>query len=311
MRAHLLAFVILGLLVSVAPAQQCTTEVAVNVFNARTRDVLHGLFPSDFEARAGHNVLAIASVKPVFRNRVLVLVDAGNHPDRESLATIAELVSEAPPGMPMAFGLFARQAAFTPGFISDNEALGPAVLQVLAQASTLGNRSHTAAALRKALAIFGPHRPGDTILLVTDGAGRQSKSAMSRLHREFRVSGARLQLLMGLSPAITPSGSSEPSQLFGGWSAAERFNDDLIRLANNTGGVLMGFMNSDWLQAASSGYMLSIIMPEGLAKARTWKLRVRDGGNDVPAADLFYPEELTPCTAAMMAALPGKTKPRP
>ncbi len=310
MRTHLLAFVILGLLVSVAPAQQCTTEVAVNVFNARTRDVLYGLFPSDFEAKAGHNVLAVASVKPVFRNRVLVLVDTGNHPDRESLATIAELVSEAPPGMPVAFGLFARQAAFTPGFISDNEALGPAVLQVLAQASNLGNRSHTAAALGQALSMFGGHRPGDTILLVTDGTGQQSKSAMSRVHCEFRASGTRLQLLMGLSPGITPGGS-EPSQLFAGWSAAERFNDDLIRLANSTGGALMGFMNSDWLHSASSGYMLSIIMPEGLAKARTWKLRVRDAGNDVPAADLFYPEELTPCTTAMMAALPGKTKPRP
>jgi hypothetical protein len=310
MRTSLFAFAILvGLSVSVA-AQQCTTQVAVNAFDARTKDFLHGLTSADLEAVAGRNQLEITSVRPVFRNRVLVLLDVSGRPGQEVLDTAADLVSEAPDGMPVAFGLFASHAAFTRGFIKSSEALSAAVHQLTANANSLGDRNDLPRALRQALDLFGPHQPGDTILLVSNGRQHESRHAIQQLRKEFRRSGTRLELLMGLMPSGSGR-ANDVSLLFAGWALAQNVSDDLIRLANSTGGALMGFMNSDWEQVASSGYMLSIVTPADMTGPQPWTLRIHDAGNDVPPAELFYPEQLAPCTAPMVAAFPAETKPRP
>jgi hypothetical protein len=70
-------------------------------------------------------------------------------------------------------------------------------------------------------------------------------------------------------------------------------------------------MNSDWPEAATSGYMLSVVTPAVKKGPHHWTLRIRDAGNDVPPADLFYPEQLSPCVAPLVAAVPANTKPRP
>ena len=295
---------------SLASAQQCATEVAVNAFDSHTKDFLYGLTPEDFDASSGHLQLQVTAVNPVFRNRVLVLLDAGSNPDKGSLQQMADLVEEAPPGMPVAFGIFGHYAAFTRGFITDPDLLSSAINHVLDQAATLGQSADLSHALFEALRIFGPHQPGDTILLVTSGASTESKRTMGRLQKEFRRRGTRLQLLMGLWPSPA-SATSGVAQLFSAWDAADRFSGKLIGLANSTGGALMGFMNSDWLDAASSGYMLTVLTPASITSARNWNLRIRDAGNDVPPADLFYPEQIGPCAPPIMASLPAKAKPRP
>lgn len=310
MRLHFYAALALVLAASLASAQQCATQVAVNAFDSHTRDFLYGLTPEDFNATSGHLQLRVAAVKPVFRNRVLVLLDAGSNPDKGSLQQMAELVEEAPLGVPVAFGIFAHRAAFTPGFITDPARLGSAIKRVVAESPTRGEGSDLNGALQEALTKFGPHQAGDTILLVTSGVDHESNRAMRRLHREFRRRGTRLQLLMGLWPSPA-SATRGVAQLFSDWDAADRFSSKLIVLANSTGGALMGFMNSDWLHAASSGYMLTILTPARMTSARNWNLRIRDAGNDVPPADLFYPEQIGPCSAPVMASLPDKAKPRP
>jgi hypothetical protein len=310
MRIHLLFCLAFLIGTSIASAQQCSTQVAVNAFDSRTKNFLYGLTPADFQASVGQAPLEISAVKPVFRNRVLVLLDAGSNPDSQSLKNMAELVEDAPPGMPVAFGIFARHAIFTDGFIRNPDLLHAAIDRVLAQASTLKPGDSLARSLHEALGLFGPGQPGDTILLITSGAQRESKRSMTELKKEFHLHGARLQLLMGLwpSPAAT---HTELAQLFSGWDAAEQFDDRLVQLANSTGGVLMGFMNEDWLNAASSGYMLSVLEPAGINKPQRWTLQIRDAGNDVPPADLFYPNQLAPCSTPLVAGLPGKIKPRP
>lgn len=310
MRESVFPCILFLLLASLAPAQQCTTEVAINAFDSQTKNFLYGLTAADFQAAVGPDHLRIWKVQPVFRNRVLVLLDQSGHPGQESVQAMAELVTEAPPGMPVAFGLFARRAAFTHGFIKDPDALSSAVREVMAQANYLGTGSALPAAIHQALDLFGPHQPGDTVLLVSSGGQRENKRTMEKLRKEFRRHGTRLQLLAGLLPSRSGR-SNDPSLLFAGWALTENMSDNLVRLANSTGGALMGFMNSDWLDAASSGYMLSIVTPADMTRPHRWRLRIRDIGNDVPPADLFYPEQLAPCAAQVVAALPVKTKPRP
>src|SRR6185437_7553745 len=137
----------------------------------------------------------------------------------------------------------------------------------------------------------------------------ENRRKMEQLRTEFRRRGTRLQLLIGLLP-VEADREGGFAQLISAWDQTENFSSQLIHLANVSGGALMGFMNSDWLHAASSGYMLSIVMP-ATTKPRNWKLQLRHAGNDVPPADLFYPDHLVPCSAPMVAALPAKTKPRP
>lgn len=310
MRKLLLPCLLPLLLVPPARAQQCTTEVAINAFNSRTRNFLYGLTAADFQATAGGDHLRIEKVQPVFRNRVLVLVDSSHHPEQEELEAIAGLVTQAPPGMPVAFGLFGRHAVFTRSFVEDPDGLSSAIREVIARADRIGNGNALATALRQALDLFGPHQPGDTIVLVSDGSQRESKKTFERLRKEFRRRGTRLQLLLGLQPSQSVRGK-DPSLLFAGWALGENMSDELVRLANSTGGALMGFMNSDWLHVASSGYMLSVVASAERNKPRNWNLRIRDAGNDVPPADLFYPEQLAPCAAPVIAAIPTKRRPRP
>jgi hypothetical protein len=241
---------------------------------------------------------------------VLVLLDVGNHPDRKSLEDVAQLVNQAPPGMPVAVGIFAQHAVFTRGFISDNDLLTSSVDRLVQQAGALGSGADLHHALERALGIFGSHQPGDTILLVASGNEHESKRAFTQLRREFRDRGTRLQLLAGLLPPV-PAQADDASRLFAAWLVPESFSDRLITLANSTGGALMGIMNSDWPEAATSGYMLSVVTPAVKKGPHHWTLRIRDAGNDVPPADLFYPEQLSPCVAPLVAAVPANTKPRP
>ncbi|HKT50424.1 MAG TPA: hypothetical protein VJV96_09000 [Candidatus Angelobacter sp.] len=312
LRINFLRCVALMMLASLANGQQCSTHVPVNAFDSHTRAFLFGLTPADFEATLGHSKLTITGVKPIFRNRVLVLLDVGNRPQRKSLEDVVQLVTQAPPGMPVAVGIFAQHAEFTRGFISENDLLSSSVDRLVQQAGALGPGSDFRHALRKALDLFGPHQAGDTILLVTSGNEHESKRAFAQLRQEFRRHGTRLQLLAGLLPPVADQ-TNDASGIFSAWlmPVPETFSDRLITLANSTGGALMGIMNSDWPEAATSGYMLSVVTPVAMKVPRSWSLRIRDAGNDVPPADLFYPEQLSPCVASLVAAIPAKTKPRP
>lgn len=304
--------VALIMLATLAHGQQCSTQVPVNAFDSHTRAFLFGLTPADFEATLGRSKLTITNIKPIFRNRVLVLLDAGNRPGRKALEDAAQLLDQAPAGMPVAVGVFAQQAVFTRNFISDNDLLISAAHRLVRQADALGKGSNVHHALKQALDLFGPHQPGDTILLVTSGAEHESKRAFKDLRREFRLRETRLQLLAGLLP-VAPPHATEASGIFSALMLPlpENFSDQMITLANSTGGALMGIMNSDWPDAATSGYMLSVVTPVAMKGPRSWSLRIRDAGNDVPPADLFYPEQISPCIAPLVAGMPAKTKPRP
>ena len=309
MRKSLILSFLLTAVVSLARAQQCTTSVTVNAFDAKSKAAIHGLTSRDFAATVKQRALQVVSVAPVFRNRVLVLVQLDPE-NTQALRAIADFVREAPPGMPVAFGVFAEHAVITPDFIADTDLLSAAIDDVVSRSAHLGSHSDPEKSLHQALTLFGEHRPGDTILLVSSRRTHLSKHQMQTLREEFRRRGARLQLLTGQPPAMRIQGSPA-SQIFSQWNMAESIDDQMIALARSTGGVLMGFMNSEWTDAATSGYLLSLSMPASFRNPGSWRLMIRDAGNDVPPADLFYPDQLAPCTLTQVAAVARKTKPRP
>ena len=283
---------------SYARAQQCTTSVLVNAFDARTKASLPGLRASDFAASIGRDAITIASARPVFRNRVLVLLDLSRYKNDSSrnalLQNTVDYLEEAPTGMPVMFGAFADRAVFTADFTSDPESMASAVKLTVPRADSLGGKSNLSKALHEGLKKFGQHRPGDTILLISNGDGRLGKS----LARDFARSGTRLQLLMN---APAPSASFSLS-LFAAFAAADHISPNLIKLANSTGGVLMGFMNSEWYDAATSGYLLEVRESQG-KKPKSWRLQVRNYDEELGVESvLFYPQQLPACSVPLLAS---------
>jgi len=164
---------------SYARAQQCTTSVLVNAFDARTKASLPGLRASDFAASVGRDAITIASARPVFNNRVLVLQDVSGYKNDSSRGALlqgtVDYLEEAPTGMPVMFGAFADRAVFTADFSSDPESMASAAKLTVPRAASLAGKSNLANALHEALRKFGQHRPGDTILLISDGDGHLGK----------------------------------------------------------------------------------------------------------------------------------------
>lgn len=271
----------------------------VNAFDSVTKADLHGLRAGDFEASALGRDYGVVKATPVLHNRVLVLVDARGERSFTQARAMSELVREqTPPQMPVAFGVIAQQPVITGGFYSDYDVFGAAIGKVF-------SRSHIASgskgapletALRQGLALFGPAKSGDTILLITSGT-RDEGLSVRKLAREFNEHQVRLQLL--LPGEHTSSGSA--LSVFSSWDGAERFSSRLLELAARTGGALMGFMNSDWLDAASSGYTLFINLPQNSGKLMKLDLREKQGN-----ADLFYPEQVAGCSASYSASAATK-----
>jgi hypothetical protein len=292
---------------SFSVAQRCTTSVLVNAFDATTRESLHGMRASDFTASVGpRGELNVESVHPVFRNRVLVLLDLGEQNGSSSAQQAARTamlqnaiddLNEAPQGMPVAFGAFAEHAVFTHGFSSDPESLSSSLPSVAQRATGLTGNSNLSAGLLQALAMFGQHRPGDTILLISNGDGAR-KIKWNALAREFARRETRIQLLMN-TPA---SPVSDSASIFSGFTAADHMNPRLVKLANDTGGVLMGFMNSEWYNVAATGYLLEISETQN-SKQRTWHLRVSNYGDEFGVLPVvFYPRQLPGCSVPLLAS---------
>lgn len=293
---------------SFSAAQRCTTSVLVNAFDARTREPLHGLRASDFAASVGRRgELKIESVRPAFHNRVLVLLDLGglngNNSTQRTVRTamlqnVIDYLNEAPQEMPVAFGAFAERAVFTSGFSSGPESLSSAMQSISQPATGLTGNSNLTAALLQALAIFGQHRPGDTILLISNGNGPARKTKWNALAREFARRETRIQLLMN-----TPAASVRDSaSIFSAFTSVDLIDPSLLKLANGTGGVLMGFMNSEWYNVAASGYLLEISEAQ-TTKAKSWHLQVRNYGDEFGVTPvLFYPRQLPACSASLLAS---------
>jgi len=293
---------------SFSAAQRCTTSVLINAFDARTRESLHGLRASDFAASVGRRgELQIESVRPVFRNRVLVLLDLGGLIGSSSaqqtartamLQNAIDYLNEAPQEMPVAFGAFAERAVFTSGFSSGPESLSSSMQLMAQRASGLTGNSDLTTALLQALAMFGQHRPGDTILLISNGNGTARKIKWNALAREFARHETRIQLLMN-----TPAASvSDSASIFSAFTSVDLMDPSLLKLANGTGGVLMGFMNSEWYNVAASGYLLDIRESQR-TKSKSWHLQVRNYGDEFGVTPvLFYPRQLPACSASLLAS---------
>jgi hypothetical protein len=190
----------------------------------------------------------------------------------------------------VAFGVFAEKASFTKGFTSEPEMRTPAINEVIEGAPPLGKRVALWDALHEALALFGPHQPGDTILLVGDPYDDASHRSPESVEKEFIVSGTRLFMMR------RAQGSHVERDFM--WNNHELEKIVLARTAEETGGLLSLYVAS-LIRFAWAGYLLEIKLPAGVSRPHKWKVQFRGDAAQVHRkTNFYYPTRFPACEHA-------------
>ena len=290
------------LLSSLASGQTCTSYVVIDPFDHKTTMGINGLHAEDFEAKLANSSVPIVSVTQSFNGRLLLLLETSGTAEDSSLAAraneLANLAAEAPTWRSVGFGIFAERAMFMKGFSTDKQERRSSINELMAQAGSLGKQTALYDALHQALALFGQHLPGDTILLVSDGFDNHSKRNAGDMEKEFLAQGTRLLVMMRPRVSMVPIPGQQFRWAPDGSRGVGRSpgRSDLARLSSKTGGAYTGF-NPHFFEFAWAGYMLGIAAPANLEKPKEFNLRLRGTAAKAhPDALIYQPWELPLCS---------------
>ena len=286
---------VLALLVSSQGlAQQCTTTVLASFYDQLTKDEIETLKPGDLEIKIDGKKLPVLSASRDFHNRLVILLQTEGSAKNDKLADLVTIVTQqarqAPEGKPVAFGVFAEKATFTKGFSSQPEMRTAAINEVVEGAPPLGKRVALWDALHEALTLFGPHQPGDTVLLVGDPYDDSSHHSPESVEKEFIMSGTRFFMMR------RTQGSRVERDFL--WQNHDLEKMVLARMADETGGLLSLYVAS-LIRFAWAGYMLEIKLPPGMGRPHIWKVQFRgDAAQTHRKTNFYYPARFPACEQA-------------
>jgi hypothetical protein len=275
-------------------AQTCTTYVLVDPFDGKTGTGMDNLKAENFGATVGSLSLPIVSVTQSFNNRVLVLIEIRGAGVQQARALVQASASHAPAGRPIAFGVFAEEAFISREFSDDPKKRSAAIDEILTEAAHLPAKDTALYdSLHQAIAAFGMHQPGDTIVLMTDGQDYKSKRSPADLTKELAANGIRL--LVVIEPKTRPVGRD--------FAQHARESDRALKtMASSTGGAFNHSGYGRTLEFAWAGYMLGIQTPVTLDKPKDWKLQIKNANGEIDKnALLYFPWKLAPCGATTTA----------
>jgi hypothetical protein len=275
-------------------AQQCTTTVLASFYDQLTKDEIETLKPGDLEIKIDGKKLPVQSASRDFNNRLLILLETEGSAKNDKLAELVTTVTQqartAPEGKPVAFGVFAEKATFTKGFFPDPEMRTAAINEVIEGAPPLGKRVTLWDALHEALALFGPHQPGDTILLVGDPYDDASHRSPESVEKEFIVNQTRLFMMR------RTQGSRVERDFM--WQSHDLEKMVLARTTEETGGLLSLYVAS-LIRFAWAGYMLEIKLPPGMGRPHKWKVGFRGDAAEIHRkTNFYYPARFPACERA-------------
>jgi hypothetical protein len=272
-------------------AQECKVTVLASFYDQLTKDEIETLKPGDLEIKVDGKRLPVLSASRDFNNRLLILLETEGSAKNEKLAdlvtTVTQQARQAPAGKPVAFGVFAEKATFTKGFSTEPEMRTAAINEVVEVAPPLGKRVALWDALHEALALFGPHQPGDTILLVGDPYDDSSHRSPESVEKEFVASGTRLFMMR------RTEGSRVERDFM--WQTHDLEKMVLARTTEETGGLLSMYVAS-LIRFAWAGYMLEIKLPPGMNRPHKWKVQFRgDAAQTHRKTNFYYPARFPAC----------------
>jgi len=271
--------------------QQCTSTVLVSFYDQLTTAEIETLKAEDIDARIGSASVPVLSASRDFHNRLLILVEMDGAAKNEKLENVVDTVTQqartAPEGKPVAFGIYSEKALFTKDFQADPQNRAKTINAVIEEESTLGKRVALWDALHEALGMFGPHQPGDTILLIGEPYDDASHHSAAEIEKEFIVHGTRLFIMRRAH-------ASHVDRDFM-WSSHELEKATLEKITQETGGLISEYVPS-LIRFAWDGYILELKLPTDMNKPRRWKVKFR--GNAAVAhhkTNFYYPALLPPC----------------
>lgn len=291
MRLRIVFFVLL--LPCWAAAQECTVTVLASFYDQLTKDEIETLKTEDFEVKIDGKTLPVQSASRDFHNRLLVLLETEGSARNEKLAELVNTATlqarQAPDDEPVAFGIFAGKSLFTKGFVADPEQRAKAVNAVIEEAGSMGKDVALWDALHQALAVFGPHQPGDTILLVGDPYDNASHHSAESVEKEFIAHETRLFMMRRMH------GSRVDRDFL--WASHELEKTVLDRMTQETGGLLSEYVPS-LIRFAWAGYILEFKLPPGTKRTRKWKVRFRGAAAEKHRkTNYYFPALLPRCDA--------------
>jgi hypothetical protein len=282
------------LLPSWAAAQECTVTVLASFYDQLTKDEIETLKTEDFVVKIDGRTLPVQSASRDFHNRLLILLETEGSAKNEKLAELVDTITlqarQAPDGDPVAFGIFAGKSLFTKEFLADPEKRAKAVNAVIEEAGSMGKDLALWDALHQALAVFGPHQPGDTILLIGDPYDNASHHSAESVEKEFIANGTRLFMMRRMQ------GSRVDRDFL--WRAHELEKMVLDRMTQETGGLLSEYVAS-LIRFAWAGYILEFKVPPGSNHTHKWKVQFRgEAAEKHRKTNYYFPARLPRCQAA-------------
>jgi hypothetical protein len=292
MKPTLWLCLILAISCCCAAQEDCTRTVLVSFYDQLTKNEIETLKTSDLEVRADGKILPVLDASRDFDNRLLILLETQGAAKNEHLDEIVNEVTlqarATPAGKPVAFGIFSDKSVFTKGFISDPRERTKAIAEVMEEAGKLGKRVALWEALREALKVFGPHQPGDTILLVADPYDDKSSIDGATLEKELIASHTRIFAMRRLR-------QSHVDQDFL-WSSHNYEKTVLERITQETGGLWSEYVPS-LIRFAWAGYLVEIKLPPGMKEPRKWKVEFRGDARELHRkTNYYFPVRFPPCS---------------
>jgi hypothetical protein len=255
------------------------------------------------EVRVGKAKLSLTAVEPIAPHRILLIVDESgsmNGPDKHLAVvtqTLAQLVGNLAPKVLVEYGAFNNKAAFGNRFTSNPTELRESVAQVREQLGT-PRLARTALfdAIHEGLGRFDSLRPGDSILVLTDGGDNHSKTTLKGLRQELEEKGVRLFAVLIEWENGPPEETSTA--------------DSLVDLAELTGGTVhrvgtgklfspdeeTSDLRRYWTEELLSGYVVHFNVPTASANERKWRLSAKTEALSKKKILMIYPKHLPACS---------------
>jgi hypothetical protein len=269
---------------SCAAQQDCTRTVLVSFYDQPTKNEIQTLKTEDFELRIDGKKLPVASSTRDFNNRVLILLETNGTDKSSKVDDIVDMVTlqarGVDAGKPIAFGIYSDKAIFTDGFISNPKKRATAIAGIMDEAGTLGKRVALWNALHEAIKVFGPHQPGDTILLVGEPYDDKSNRSAEAVEKELLASGTRLFLMRRIR-------ESRVDQADFAWRSHEFEKMIIDRMTHETGGLWSEYVPT-LIRFAWAGYMLDIKLPPGIDNPHKWKVEFQGEAAQVHRKTNYY-----------------------
>lgn len=293
MSRRLWLFILLAATARGLAAQECTNTVLVSFYDQLTTNEIETLKSDDVEVRVAGSTVPILSFSRGFDNRLLILLEIDGAAKNEKLGDLVDMVTRqarnTPDGKPVAFGIFAQKAVFTKGFFSSTKARTNAVNDVIEEAGSLGKRVALWDSLHEALKQFGPHQPGDTVLLIGDPYDDISHHSAEDVEKEFLSHGTRFFMMRRMHASHVDRDFT--------WNNHELEKAVLERMTQETGGLLSEYVAS-LIRFAWAGYMMTLQLPPEMDKPHKWKVQFRGPAvRTHRKTNFYYPVLLPPCNS--------------